>query len=305
MGRQVLALTVDRLSLIVDPCATCTYWERTPAQSVRPSSSAAETKRGWLTSVLLEWGIPGRIVLVDGTPAGYVTYAPAHLVPRAMAFPTAPVSEDAIVLVTARISAAYTGQGLGRVLVQSAVKDSLRRGFRAIEAFATASDHASVESDVVASGNGKDVGRGRNGATHGSAGSQGSGTHDAVAGDADGRRLWSPDHCLLPIGFFTAVGFYTVREHPAYPRMRLDLRTALGWREEVEQAVERLFSPVRSLGRRRPVGTVNRDTAPLPMGSAAEALHAQTPRAAISDPGLTAPFIHPLPRDSCCGSAAG
>ncbi len=25
MGRQVLALTVDRLSLIVDPCATCTY----------------------------------------------------------------------------------------------------------------------------------------------------------------------------------------------------------------------------------------------------------------------------------------
>ena len=261
MGRQVLALTVDRLSLIVEPCATCTFWERTPAQSVRPSSSAVDTKRGWLTSVLLEWGTPGRIVLVDGTPAGYVTYAPAHLVPRAIAFPTAPVSEDAIVLVTARIAAAYAGQGLGRVLVQSAVKDALRRGIRSIEAFATASNHASAEQDEVAS-NGKDVGGDRNGATHASAGSQDRGAHEVVAGDANARRLWRPDHCLLPIDFFTAVGFYTVREHPAYPRMRLDLRTALGWREEVEQAVERLFSPVRSLGRRRPVGTVNRDTVP-------------------------------------------
>jgi hypothetical protein len=61
----------------------------------------------------------------------------------------------------------------------------------------------------------------------------------------------------LPVDFLTAVGFYTVREHPAYPRMRLDLRTALRWREEVESAVERLFSPVR-LSRRRPIGTVNR-----------------------------------------------
>ena len=179
-----------------------------------------------------------------------------------MAFPTAPVSEDAIVLVTARISAAYTGQGLGRVLVQSAVRDSLRRGIRAIEAFATAADHASDELDVVANGNGKDVGRGRNETTHGSAGTQDRGTHEVRAGDANAQRLWPPDHCLLPIDFFTAVGIYTVREHPAYPRMRLDLRTALGWREEVEQAVERLFSQVRSLGRRRPVGTVNRDTVP-------------------------------------------
>ena len=58
MGRQVLARTVDRLSLIVEPCATCAFWERTPAQSARRSSSPADTKRGWLSSVLLEWGTP-------------------------------------------------------------------------------------------------------------------------------------------------------------------------------------------------------------------------------------------------------
>lgn len=259
MGRQVLPLTMDRLSLIVQPCATCTFWERTPAQSARPSSSSVDTKRGWLTSVLLEWGTPGRIALIDDTPAGYVTYAPAHLVPRATAFPTAPISEDAIVLVTARIATAYAGQGLGRVLIQAAVKDALRRGIRALEAFATASNGSSPETGGVAQPDGKNADGGENGTRRALATGNPPRTRERVAGDADEGRLWPPDHCLLPIDFFTAVGFYTVREHSAYPRMRLDLRTALGWREEVEQAVERLFSPVRSLGRRSPVGSVNRD----------------------------------------------
>ena len=52
---------------------------------------------------------------------------------------------------------------------------------------------------------------------------------------------------MLPADFLRAVGFRTAREHRAYPRMRLDLRTALRWRGEVEQAVERLLAPVRGL----------------------------------------------------------
>ena len=72
---------------------------------------------------------------VDGQPAGYVTYAPAHLVPRVTGFPTAPVSADAVLLMTAAVAREHAGQGLGRVLVQAAAKDLHRRDIRAMEAF--------------------------------------------------------------------------------------------------------------------------------------------------------------------------
>ena len=77
----------------------------------------------------------GRIAYVDGQPVGYVTYAPAHLVPRVTGFPTAPVSGDAVLLMTAAVSPEHAGQGLGRVLVQAAAKDLHRRDIRAMEAF--------------------------------------------------------------------------------------------------------------------------------------------------------------------------
>ena len=42
--------------------------------------------------------------------------------------------------------------------------------------------------------------------------------------------------CVLPAAFLSEVGFKTVREHAVWPRMRLDLRTVLSWREDVEAA---------------------------------------------------------------------
>lgn len=59
--------------------------------------------------------------------------------------------------------------------------------------------------------------------------------------------------CLVPADFLLAVGFTTVRPHPRTPRLRLDLRTTVVWREDMlEAALDRL------LGRRRQVGTVHR-----------------------------------------------
>jgi GNAT superfamily N-acetyltransferase len=52
------------------------------------------------------------------------------------------------------------------------------------------------------------------------------------------------DDCLLPVGFLQAVGFKTVRRHPRVPRMRLDLRTTLSWREDVEAALDRLLATI-------------------------------------------------------------
>lgn len=54
-----------------------------------------------------------------------------------------------------------------------------------------------------------------------------------------------PRSCTVPADFLGAVGFRTQRAHPVTPRMRMDLRTTLRWRSEVEAAVERLVGAVR------------------------------------------------------------
>ena len=51
--------------------------------------------------------------------------------------------------------------------------------------------------------------------------------------------------CVVPADFLGSVGFKTHRPHGTTPRMRMDLRTALTWRTEVEAALERLVGAVR------------------------------------------------------------
>jgi len=46
---------------------------------------------------------------------------------------------------------------------------------------------------------------------------------------------------MLPVDYLLAVGFKTVRPHHHYPRLRMELRTVLTWREDVEVALERLL----------------------------------------------------------------
>lgn len=201
VGREVFSLTLDRLQDLPDPCVSCIFWELDPALAAESMAGGEPglDKESWLSSALLEWGSVGQIVYVDGVPAGYITYAPPYLVPRATAFPTAPVSADAVMLMATRVVPDFAGQGLGRVLIQGAAKDVMRRGIRAVEAF-------------------------------------------GYLGELDSPKA----ACVIPAKFLTAVGFKTVREHRTYPRLRLDLRTALTWREDMEAAVERLLAAVRS-----------------------------------------------------------
>lgn len=50
--------------------------------------------------------------------------------------------------------------------------------------------------------------------------------------------------CVLPAGFLRSVGFKTVREHERWPRLRMELRSGLSWKEDVEAAVERMLGQV-------------------------------------------------------------
>ena len=60
-------------------------------------------------------------------------------------------------------------------------------------------------------------------------------------GDTRGRS----GHCVVPADFLLAVGFSTQRAHPVNPRLRMDLRTTLSLREELEKGLERLLAPVK------------------------------------------------------------
>ncbi|CAN5406938.1 GNAT family N-acetyltransferase [soil metagenome] len=51
--------------------------------------------------------------------------------------------------------------------------------------------------------------------------------------------------CLVATDFLSRVGFRTHRPHPSTPRMRMDLRSALTWRDEFESSIDRLGSAVR------------------------------------------------------------
>ena len=62
----------------------------------------------------------------------------------------------------------------------------------------------------------------------------------AVEAFGDTRGPGRANGCLVPADFLGSVGFKTHRPHGTTPRMRMELRTALTWRTEVEAALERL-----------------------------------------------------------------
>lgn len=216
MSRRLARLTLDTLADLPVGCRACVFWELDAVRREQ-ACATAETlarKEAWVSQVLLEWGSCGRICYVDGDPAGYVLYAPPAYLPGAGTFPTAPASDDAVLLATAMVYPQYAHAGLGRLLMQSVVKDLVKRGgVRALEAFGTSTGPV--------------------------------------------RRAGSPGErgyggCVLPTDFLLRVGFKTHRPHPRHPRMRLDLKSTVTWREEVEGALGKLAGVIAPPPRPRP-----------------------------------------------------
>ncbi|WP_344237137.1 GNAT family N-acetyltransferase [Actinocorallia libanotica] len=205
MSRRLVNVTLDNLVDLPRRCRHCVFWELDPVSRERAVEAGAPEleKEAWVSATLLEWGSCGKIAYVDDIPAGFVLYAPPLYVPRSAAFPTSPVSADAVLLMTAHILPEYAGGGLGRMLVQGVAKDLTRRGVKAIESF--------------------------------------------------GDLKTEEGGCMVPADYLLSVGFKTIRPHHRYPRLRLDLRSALSWREDVEVALERLLGSMTPEGALRPV----------------------------------------------------
>jgi GNAT superfamily N-acetyltransferase len=220
VSRRLVNVTLDNLADLPMPCRQCVYWELDPVagERARDSGDAGLEKEAWVSDTLLEWGSCGQLIYVDGIPAGYALYAPPAYVPRSVAFATSPVSADAVLLTTARLVPEFRGAGLGRMLLQGVARDVVRRGIRALEAFGRA-----------------DVPR-REAPERGWAA--------AAVPERDPEQA---DYgCLLPADYLLAVGFKTVRPHPRTPRLRLDVKSTVTWKEDVEYAIERLLGSMQA-----------------------------------------------------------
>jgi GNAT superfamily N-acetyltransferase len=75
----------------------------------------------------------------------------------------------------------------------------------------------------------------------------------AVEAFGDTRGI---EGCVAPADFWGSVGFKTQRAHATTPRVRMELRSTLSWKDEVEQALERLWGAVRPAKQKatRPIG---------------------------------------------------
>ena len=202
----------------------CVFWEVDPRTLDGEQLPDPEfEKEAWLSMVMLEWGSCGQVATPaldeaaedsDDPYLGYVLYAPPRAVPRAQEFPTGPVSADAVLLTSMGIEPGQP-EGLSAQLISHVVSELVRRGVRALEAFGrTAEATELLDTDSVDPQ-----------------------LRPAIAALGD----CSFEECMIDADFLLDVGFTVVAPHRYFPRLRLELDKGLGWKAEIEEALERLL----------------------------------------------------------------
>lgn len=147
MARLVRPLVSDDLALLPAGCRACLFWELgTPAPDDRavgvlvgapredlPARPAAR-KRAWVATQVEHGAPPGRVAWVDGELAGYALFGPSRTFARRRP-PVPATSPDAVLLATLWVDPAHRDGGIGRLLVQAAIKEALRLDLAAVEAY--------------------------------------------------------------------------------------------------------------------------------------------------------------------------
>ncbi|MGE2692586.1 acetyltransferase [Mycolicibacterium pulveris] len=242
MSARIAPLRLDGFEQLPKHARRCVYWEVDPS-TVETGADAAPgrnahlsdpefEKEAWLSMVMLEWGSCAQIAVRcrdgaddDAAPLrgdepclGYAFYAPPTAVPRARHFPTGPVSADAVLLTSLGVEPCDDADTLPRSLIAAVVGDLVRRGARALEAFGHTADVGELADPDTVSPSLRSV--------------------VEVLGDC------SVEQCVLGVDMLRDAGFVVVAQHPYFPRLRLELEQGLGWKADVEAALERLLETV-------------------------------------------------------------
>lgn len=146
MARKIRALTVERIEDLPGPCSCCAMWETGRAAHLTCTAGPArEELARWVRQVRSEWGECGRIAYENGEALGFVKYAPPRFFPQAASMPSGVPDGDAILLACLHVEPDVRDAGLGKVLLQAALRDLVSRGERVVEAYAS-SDPADRET---------------------------------------------------------------------------------------------------------------------------------------------------------------
>jgi hypothetical protein len=248
VGARITPLRLEAFEQLPKHARRCVYWEVDPStlQADDHLSDPEFEKEAWLSMVMLEWGSCGQIAvhcrgneatavdaedpplpvgLGDDRCLGYAFYAPPGAVPRARLFPTGPVSADAVLLTSLGVESGNDADGLSRHLIASVVGDLVRRGVRALEAFGHTAEATELQDPRLVPPELRPV--------------------VEVLGDC------SVDQCVLDADLLQDAGFVVVTHHRYFPRLRLELEQGLGWKADVEAALERLLETAQL---QQPVG---------------------------------------------------
>jgi len=204
----------------------CVFWEVDPATlgTAEYLPDPEFEKEAWLSMVMLEWGSCGQVAStapVEGGDEsseepclGYILYAPPRAVPRAQRLPTGPVSADAVLLTSMGTEPGHA-EALPHALISHVVSELVRRGVRALEAFGRTADATELlDADNV---------------------------DPELQPAIDVLGDCSFEQCMIGVDFLESAGFKVVAPHRYFPRLRLELDKGLGWKAEVEAALERLL----------------------------------------------------------------
>lgn len=234
MSARITPLRLEAFDQLPKHARRCVFWEVDPATlGVNDHLTDPEfEKEAWLSMVMLEWGSCGQVATAvqdershaESLCLGYVLYAPPLAVPRAHRFPTGPVSADAVLLTSMGIERGQADDDLPRSLIAGVVGELVRRGVRALEAFGRTPAAAELNPRAV---------------------------EPDVRPVLEALGDCTVDHCIIDADFLEDVGFVVVAPHPYFPRLRLELDKGLGWKAEVEAALERLLE---SAHLQQPVG---------------------------------------------------
>jgi GNAT superfamily N-acetyltransferase len=130
-------LTSERLDDLPDACRACAFWESTSREPgpTADVAGARDAKAAWWQAVTLDWGTPGKAVYHGDELVAYALFAPGDHIARARHLGRG-VSDDALLLATVWVHPAHRDGGLGKALLVGALRETHRRGSRALEAYA-------------------------------------------------------------------------------------------------------------------------------------------------------------------------
>jgi hypothetical protein len=245
VAARITPLRLEGFEQLPKHARRCVYWEVDPSTLGGDDhlSDPEFEKEAWLSMVMLEWGSCGQTAVRcresevdDADPAtpsdssdqpclGYAFYAPPGAVPRARLFPSGPVSADAVLLTSLGVESGDDAEGLSRRLIASVVGDLTRRGVRALEAFGHTTDVTELSDPQAVPPELRPI--------------------VEVLGDC------SVEQCVLDADLLQDAGFVVVTHHRYFPRLRLELEQGLGWKADVEAALERLLESAQL---QQPVG---------------------------------------------------